>query len=83
MATLYVENVPDDLYEALRGRARQHRKSIAAEVLSLLEENVPTAQELKSREEFLHRVQRFRSRRPRSAGPFPSSEEMQREGRSR
>ena len=83
MATLYVENVPDNLYEALRGRARLHRKSIAAEVLSLLEENVPTAQELKSREEFLHRVRRFRSRRPRSAGPFPSSEEMQREDRSR
>ena len=43
MATLYVENVPDELYEALRGLARQHRKSIAAEVLTLLEENVPTA----------------------------------------
>ena len=37
MATLYVENVPDDLYEALRQRARSHRKSIAAEVVSLLE----------------------------------------------
>lgn len=46
MAILSVENVPDDLYEALRGRARQHRKSIAPEVLALLEENVPTAQEL-------------------------------------
>lgn len=83
MATLYVENVPDDLYEALRGRARQHRKSIAAEVLSLLEENIPTPQELKSRREFLNRVQRLRSQRPRSAGSFPSSEEMQREDRVR
>jgi len=83
MATLYVENIPDELYEALRGRARQHRKSIAAEVLSLLEENVPTAREIKSRQELLRRVQRLRSQRPRSAGPFPSSEEMQREDRAR
>ena len=83
MATLYVENVPDELYAALRGRARQHRKSIAAEVLSLLEENVPTAQELKSRQAFLRRAQRLRSQRARSPGPFPSSEEMQREDRSR
>ena len=38
MATLYVENIPDELYEALRERARQQRKSIAAEVLRLIEE---------------------------------------------
>ena len=47
MATLYVENVPDDLYEALRNRAKAQHRSIAAEVLALLEQNVPTAQELK------------------------------------
>ncbi len=83
MATLYVENIPDDLYEALRARARQNRKSIAAEVLELLEENVPTAKELKSREAFLRRVRLFRTEKPRSRGPFPASEEMQREDRSR
>jgi plasmid stability protein len=48
MAKLYVENVPDDLYKALRERARARRRSIAAEVLALLEENVPTEQELKA-----------------------------------
>ncbi len=37
MATLYVENVPDELYEALRKCARNQRRSIAAEVLELLE----------------------------------------------
>ena len=52
MATLYVQGVPDELYEALRGQAHQHRKSIAAEVLSLLEQNVPTARKLKSRRRF-------------------------------
>lgn len=83
MPTLYVENVPTDLYEALRDRARQHRRSIAAEVLSLLEENIATGEELKRRQEFLKQVQRLRARKPRASGPFPSSEEMQREDRVR
>jgi plasmid stability protein len=48
MPTLYVENIPADLYDALRQRARANRKSISAEVLSLLEENVVTAEEQKS-----------------------------------
>jgi plasmid stability protein len=83
MATLYVENVPNDLYEALRERARQHRRSIAAEVVSLLGENIPTAEEIEERQKFFRQVQRFQSRRPGSGGPFPSSEEMQREDRLR
>ena len=83
MATLYVENVPNDLYEALRERASRHRRSIAAEVVSLLGENIPTVEELKARRRFFRQVQRFRSRQPLSTGPFPSSEEMQREDRLR
>ena len=83
MATLYLENVPDELYEALRKRARQHGKSIAAEVVSLLEQNVPTARELQSRREAVRRLQRLRSRRSPSAGPFPSTEEMLRGDRER
>jgi plasmid stability protein len=83
MPTLYVENIPEALYAALRNRARKHRKSVAAEVLSLLEENVPTPDELKRRKQFLQRVQRLRSRKPERAGPFPSTEQMQREDRAR
>ncbi len=49
MPTLYVENVPDDVYEALRERARGNRNSISAEVLSLLKQNVPTENELARR----------------------------------
>ncbi len=82
MATLYVQGVPDDLYEALRGQARLHRKSIAAEVLSLLEQSVPTARELQSRRALLRRVQSLRRQKART-GSFPSTEEMQREDRSR
>ena len=83
MATLYVENVPDELYKALRQKARQNRKSIAAEVLTLLQENIVTAAELESRQQFLRRAQRLRSRLLRSSGPFPSTQEMQREDRER
>jgi len=83
MPTLYVENVPKNLYEALRARARRNRKSMAAEVLALLEENIPTAEELRSRKDFLQRVQSLRARKPRSTGPFASCEEAQREDRSR
>jgi len=83
MATLYVENVPDDLYEALRKRARENRKSIAAEVLSLLEQNIPTEAELKQRRKFLKELERIRSRPSPGSGPFPSTEEMQREDRQR
>lgn len=83
MATLYVENVPDDLYEALRDRARRQRKSIAAEVLSLLADNVVTAAERKARQQFLKQAQRLRAQRRRSTAAFPPSEELQREDRER
>ena len=83
MPTLYVENVPENLYEALRRRAREHRKSISAEVLALLEENVPTATELARRMDLLRRARRIRARRPAASGPFPSAEQMQREDRNR
>ena len=83
MPTLYVENVPEELYEALRKRARKNRKSIASEIISLLEENVPTAAELKRRREFYRRLERLRSKPSPGHGPFPSTEEMQREDRER
>jgi plasmid stability protein len=82
MATLYVENIPDDLYEALRERARAGRRSIAAEVLALLEQNIPTEKELRSRREIVQKLIDLRSRKqPKKR--FPSTEEMQREDRAR
>jgi len=83
MATLYVENVPDELYDALRKRARMNRKSIAAEVLELLEQNVPTERALKERRAFFRRLERLASQPSPSPGPFPTTEEMVREDRSR
>lgn len=83
MPALYVENVPPDLYQALRKRARENRKSIAAEVISLLERNVPTAKELQGRREFYKRMAELRAHQPESPGPFPPVEEMIREDRDR
>lgn len=82
MATLYVENVPEEVYAALRKRARQHRKSIAAEILSMLEENIATPAELKRRRDLLRVAKQLRSKR-RAHSQFPSAEEMQREDRER
>jgi hypothetical protein len=83
MPALYVEKVPDDLYQALRKRARENRNSIAAEVISLLERNIPTTKELQRRREFYKRMADLRARHPESSGPFPTTEEMIREDRSR
>jgi hypothetical protein len=83
MPTLYVENVPKDLYEALRARARKNRSSIAKEVIDLLKETVPTALELKRRRQLLEDLAEIRAHVPLGRGPFPSTEEMVREDRER
>jgi len=83
MATLYVENVPDDLYKALRKRAKANNKSMAAEVIELLRHNVPTEAELRRRREFYDRLAELRSQPTLTSGPFPSAEEMIREDRER
>jgi len=83
MPTLYVENVPDDLYDALRQRAKWNHRSIAAEVLALLENYVPTEQELRRRANLLRKLDRLSASVKRAPGDFPSAEEMIREDRSR
>jgi plasmid stability protein len=83
MATLYVENVPEDIYKALRKRARANHKSMAAEVIALLKQNIPTDAELKRRREFYDRMAELRAKPPLNPGPFPSAEEMIREDRER
>ncbi len=83
MPTLYVENVPKDLYEALRTRARKNRSSIAAEVITLLEQFVPTPEELRRRKRAFEKLLRLQASTPPGPGPFPSTEEMIREDRER
>ena len=83
MATLYVENVPDDVYKALRKRAHKNGTSMAAEVIGLLKQFIPTEAELKRRREFYDRLAELRAKPPLTPGPFPSAEEMIREDRER
>ncbi len=83
MPTLYVENVPEDLYEALRERAKAENKSISAEVISLLRTNVPTPEEIQRRTKVLERTKKLRARKSPAKGPFPSIVEMLREDRDR
>jgi plasmid stability protein len=83
MPTLYVENVPKDLYQALRARARKNRSSIAAEVIALLKNSVPTAAELKRRKRAFEELMQLQASTPPGPGPFPSTEEMIREDRER
>ncbi len=83
MATLYVENVPDDVYAALRKKAQERRSSIAAEIVSLLRQNYPTDIELEKRRQAFKRFERLRDSKPLGPGPFPSTDEMIREDRER
>jgi plasmid stability protein len=82
MATLYVENVPEELYESLRERARSNRRSISAETILLLERVLPTATELRHRSAIYRRIQRLSSR-PGAVAPGPSTEQLLREDRDR
>jgi plasmid stability protein len=83
MATLYVENVPDDVYKALRKQARANGTSMAAEVIALLKQFVPTETELNRRKKAIDDLIKLSARPPFHAGPFPSAEEMIREDRER
>lgn len=40
MATLNIKNFPDDIYERLREQAQRQRRSIAQEVIHLLDQQV-------------------------------------------
>jgi hypothetical protein len=81
MPTLYVENVPRDLYAALRKQAKAKRSSIAAEVIAMLKQWVPTEKELARRHRWYEESRRIQAEA--SGLPGPSAEEMLREDRER
>ena len=83
MATLYVENVPDDVYAALRKKAREQHSSIATEIVALLRQHYPTEAELKKRRQIFKQFAQIRVSKSPGRGPFPSTEEMIREDRER
>jgi plasmid stability protein len=81
MATLYVENVPDELYEALRERAKRERRSMAAEVIRILEVEIPTRSDIARRRAVMRGIEEIRAMSP--IGDGPATDEMVREDRER
>ena len=80
MSILHVRNVPQDLYLRLKQRAKTQRRSLGAEVITLLEwaiEEVDHASELS-----LESIRRRRSFEPASVGA-PDSTTLLREDRER
>jgi antitoxin FitA len=82
MATLHAQNVPEELFESLRARARSNRRSISAETVSLLEPVLPAAGGVRRRAGFNQTIQKLRSRKTVST-PGPPAEELLREDRQR
>ena len=80
MATLYVRNMPDDLYALLRTRAHASGRSISAEVVMLLDQAVHAERFRRRQAAILRDINRRRLRQP--LGP-PFVVEALREDRSR
>lgn len=83
MATLYVENVPDEVYEALRNHSRREHRSMAAEVIRMLEQRFPTTAELERRREAFRKIENLQFTKSADAEPLPDSLDMIREDRER
>lgn len=80
MSTLHVRNVPDELYERLQERARAQRRSLSAEVVTLLDWAV-TALE-RTPQDTLASIRSRRFYEPAGAGA-PDSTMLLREDRDR
>lgn len=82
MATLFVKDFPDDVYEALKDRARVNGRSLAAEVRVILQQAVPRQ---RSQREVAESVKRFREKIAREGRGIPLEEivSMIREDRDR
>lgn len=83
MPALYVQNIPDELYQALKRRARERHSTIAAQVIEILSDNAPSAEVMRRRWD-AHRGLLERQKWPSPGpGPFQTAEEMIREDRDR
>lgn len=66
MATLYVRDMPDDLYARLRDEARGSRRSIGAAAIEILQSELRERNEL-TVSELLSRARKLRGRAVRPA----------------
>ena len=75
MATLHVRNVPDDVYEALRARAKSEGRSINAAAIRILREALSPV----DTEAFLEDLRRFRASTTLPQGRFAPEEIIRRD----
>jgi plasmid stability protein len=80
MPTLHVRNIPDELYERIRRRARAQNHSVSAEVIALLGRAL--AGTGRSQGSVLTGIRRRHTFRPAEAGA-PDSMALLREDRAR
>ena len=83
MATLYVENFDDELYEALRKEAKKRRSSIAAEITAMVKHHFPTEAELAARHAYFKRLKKIHEKPAPKGVDFKSTEDELREDRNR
>lgn len=62
MHTLYVRNLPDDLYTKLRKLAAARRRSMSAEVVNLIEQALRREEEIQQRSRALDRIAERRAK---------------------
>lgn len=81
MATLYVRDVPSELYEQLRQEAKTSRRSLSAETIELLRRSLSTRSGI-SLEQLLQDADRIRAEHALPTGS-PTAAELIREDRDR
>ncbi len=82
MATLYVRDVPPELYEKLRREAASSRRSLSAETIELLSRALAPGLRGVSLQQLLEHADRIRGSHPLPAGS-PGAAELIREDRER
>lgn len=80
MPTLTIRNLPPEIYDRLRERAKQHRRSITQEAAFIIEEAVGKAE---APQESWREVDRLRELIRSKYGTFPDSISLIREDRER
>lgn len=80
MPTLTIRNLPPDIYDRLKKRAKQHRRSITQEAAFIIEEALGKAE---TPSESWRQVDRLRELIRSRYGTFPDSTPFIREDRQR
>lgn len=75
MAELHVRNLPADLHERLRNRARRESRPVSAEVVALLRQALEDPEGATRRTDAIARLRRIQQHRPLPPG-IPPAEDL-------